>query len=58
VDLDALSEPELERLYAGLVRLASMDATVLSALVEQVLAGDEPASSTQRGLPLRGVAPP
>jgi hypothetical protein len=47
VDLDALSEPQLERLYAGLVRLASIDATVLSALVEQVLAGDEPASSTE-----------
>src|SRR5206468_2607326 len=41
VDLDAMSEAHLERLHAGLVRLASMDETVLAALVEQVLAGDE-----------------
>jgi hypothetical protein len=35
VDLDALSEAQLERLHAGLVKLASMDETVLAALVEQ-----------------------
>jgi hypothetical protein len=29
-----------------LVKLASMDETVLAALVEQVLAGDEPVSSS------------
>src|ERR1044071_8092707 len=29
VDLDAMSEAQLERLHAGLVRLASMDETVL-----------------------------
>lgn len=45
VDLDTLSEAQLERLYAGLVRLASMDETVLARLVEQVLAGDESVSS-------------
>ena len=45
VDLDAMSEAELERLHAGLVKLAAMDETVLAALVEQVLAGDELASS-------------
>jgi hypothetical protein len=45
VDLDAMSETQLERLHAGLVKLASMDDTVLAALVEQVLAGDEPVSS-------------
>jgi hypothetical protein len=45
VDLDSMSERELERLHAGLVRLESMDATVLSELIEQVLAGDEPVSS-------------
>jgi hypothetical protein len=44
VDLDAMSEAQLERLHAGLVRLASMDETVLAALVERVLAGDELAS--------------
>jgi transposase len=44
VDLDSMSERELERLHSGLVRLASMDETVLAALVEHVLAGDEPAS--------------
>jgi hypothetical protein len=45
VDLDALSEPQLERLHAGLVKLASMDEPVLASLVEQVLAGDELVSS-------------
>jgi hypothetical protein len=62
VDLESLSEAHLERLYAGFVRLASMDETVLAALVEHVLAVD------QAGLELvvlardqedgrRGVAP-
>jgi hypothetical protein len=46
VDLDSLSEAQLERLHAGLVRLASMDEAVLAALVEQVLGGDELASSS------------
>ena len=46
LDLDALSERQLERLYAGLLRLASLDATVLAALVEHVLAGDEPVSNS------------
>jgi hypothetical protein len=41
VGLDSLSEAQLELLYAGLVRLASMDEAVLAALVEHVLAGDE-----------------
>jgi hypothetical protein len=45
VDLDSLSERELERLYAGLVRLASMDETTLAALVEHVLAEKEPGST-------------
>ena len=36
-----MSEAKLERLHAGLVRLASVDEPVLAALVEQVLAGDE-----------------
>jgi hypothetical protein len=44
VDLDSLSEKELERLYAGLVRLASMDETTLAALIEHVLAEGEPGS--------------
>ncbi len=39
VDLDSMSERELERLHAGLVKLAAMDDTVLAALVEHV-AGD------------------
>jgi hypothetical protein len=46
VDLDGMSEAQLERLHAGLVKLASMDDTVLAALVEQVLAGYEPVSSS------------
>jgi hypothetical protein len=41
VDLDAMSEARLERLHAGLVELATMDETVLAALVERVLADDE-----------------
>ena len=41
VDLDAMSEARLERLHAGLVKLASLDETVLAALVEHVLASDE-----------------
>jgi hypothetical protein len=45
VDLDSLSEAELEQLYAGLVRLARLDGTELAALVEHVLAGNEPGSS-------------
>ena len=41
-----MSERELERLYARLLELASLDGSVLSALVEQVLAGDELVSSS------------
>jgi len=46
LDLDAMSEAQLERLHAGLVKLASLDETVLAALIEQVLAGDELGSSS------------
>ena len=46
VDLDSLSERELERLYAGFAKLVSLDERVLAALVEQVLAGDGLASSS------------
>jgi hypothetical protein len=46
VDLDALSTPQLERLHAGLVRLATIDESALAALVEHLLAGDELASSS------------
>jgi hypothetical protein len=46
VDLDAMSEAQLEHLHAGLVRLASLDEPVLAALIEHVLAGDELASSS------------
>jgi hypothetical protein len=46
VDLESLSEAQVERLCAGLVRLASMDETVLAALVEHVLAVDKLASSS------------
>jgi hypothetical protein len=40
-----MSERELKRLHAGLVKLASMDEPVLAALVEHVLADGELASS-------------
>jgi hypothetical protein len=46
VDVDALSKPRLERLHAGLVRLASMDESALAALVEDLLADDELAASS------------
>ncbi len=46
VDLDAMSEAQLERLHAGLVKLASMDDTVLAALIELVLGGDELVSNS------------
>ena len=46
VDLDAMSEGQLEHLHAGLVKLALLDDTVLAALLEQVLADDELASSS------------
>ena len=45
VDLESLSERALERLYAGLVHLASMDETTLAALVKHMLAEEEPGSS-------------
>jgi hypothetical protein len=45
VDLDTMSGPQLERLHAGLVKLASLDDTVLAALVEHVLGDDELAST-------------
>jgi hypothetical protein len=46
VDVDALSRHHgWSGLHAGLVRLASMDDTVLAALVEHVLADDEVVSS-------------
>jgi hypothetical protein len=43
VDLDSMSERELERLHSGLVRLASMDETVLGALVGSLLADTQDA---------------
>jgi hypothetical protein len=46
VDPDGMSEAQLERLHAGLVKLAAMDDSVLAALVERVLAGDELVSSS------------
>ena len=41
-----MSEAQLERLHAGLVKLASMDDDVLAALVEQVLGDDKAVSSS------------
>jgi hypothetical protein len=44
--ISILSRSQLERFYAGSLKLASLDDSVLAALVEQVLAGDEFASSS------------
>jgi hypothetical protein len=41
-----MSERKLERLHAGLVKLASMDDSVLAALVEHLLGDDEGLSSS------------
>ena len=41
VDLDSMSERELERLHAGLVKLAALPDEELRALVEHVLAETE-----------------
>ncbi len=45
VDLDSLSEAQLELSYSRLVRRARLDETALAALVEHVLAGEELGSS-------------
>jgi len=52
VDLDSMSERELERLHAGLVKPVSMEDTVLAALVEQVLAREQE-HADRRWHPLR-----
>jgi len=41
VDLDSMSTAELERLYAGLTRLAALPERELGALVRHVLAEEE-----------------
>jgi len=46
VDLDSMSERELERLYAGLLRLATLPDKELHALIGSRLGGDELASSS------------
>ncbi len=43
VDLDAMSEAQLENLYAGLVRIAALPPNELQALVQSLLAGNEDA---------------
>jgi hypothetical protein len=40
VDLDSMSEAQLERLHAGLVRIAALPSRELQALVESVLADE------------------
>jgi hypothetical protein len=43
VDLDSMSERELERLYAGLLRLVALPEEHLHALLTGVLEGTEEA---------------
>ena len=45
VDLDSMSERELETLYAGLLRLAALPDEELHALVGSLLEGEELGSS-------------
>jgi hypothetical protein len=40
VDLDSMSEAQLERLHAGLVRIAALPPKELQALVESLLADE------------------
>jgi hypothetical protein len=41
VDLDSMSERQLERLYAGLLKLAALPEEELRALVGSLLEGEE-----------------
>lgn len=41
VDLDSMSEAQLESLYAGLVRIAALPSNELQVLVQSLLAGNE-----------------
>jgi hypothetical protein len=43
VDVDSMSEAHLERLHAGLVRIAALPPKELQALVESLLASNEDA---------------
>lgn len=43
MDLDSMSERELERLYAGLLKLATLPEQELRALVGSLLAGTQDA---------------
>jgi hypothetical protein len=43
VDLDAMSEAQLETLYAGLVRIAALSPNELQALIQSLLANSEDA---------------
>jgi hypothetical protein len=45
VDLDSMSERELERVYAGLLKLAALPDGELHALVGSLLEGEQLASS-------------
>jgi len=45
VDLDSMSERELERLYAGLLKLAALPDEELRALVGSLLEGEQLASN-------------
>ena len=45
VDLDSLSEAQLERLHAGLLKLAALPDEQLGALVGSLLEGEQLASS-------------
>jgi hypothetical protein len=44
VDLDAMSEAQLESLYAGLVRIAALPERELGVLVQSLLADNEGAA--------------
>jgi hypothetical protein len=65
VDLDSMSEAQLEALYAGLARVAALSPNELQVLVQSLLAGKEEASaravsrsrSPTRGHDVDGAAP-
>jgi hypothetical protein len=43
VDLDSMSEAQLESLYAGLARIAALPSNELQVLVQSLVAGKEEA---------------
>jgi hypothetical protein len=57
VDLDSMSELELERLYAGLLKLAALPDEELRSLVEHLLTGSQSAQLETSDTPVQAGEP-